>query len=101
MGVQSGRLDVTIQLSTLTLSRKVDWMLLYNSRLWLFLGKLKSKWLGPFRVIRVLTNGFVKVEGQEGPTFKVNAQRLKLHFGECQKISLIELVYLEMLYDIK
>ena len=49
-----------------------DWVLLYNSRLRLFPGKLKSKWSGPFKVTRVFTNGAIKVEGQEGPTFKVN-----------------------------
>ncbi|XP_049394725.1 uncharacterized protein LOC125859014 [Solanum stenotomum] len=72
-----------------------DWVLLYNSRLRLFLGKLKSKWSGPFRVTRVFTNGVIKVEDQEGPPFKVNGQRLKLYFGDCQEISLVEVVYLE------
>ena len=28
-----------------------DKVLLFNSRLWLFLGKLKSKWNGPFTVV--------------------------------------------------
>jgi len=46
-------------------------------------------------MIRVFTNGAIEVEGQEGPTFKVNGQHLKLYFGECQEISLIEVVYLE------
>ncbi|XP_049394762.1 uncharacterized protein LOC125859070 [Solanum stenotomum] len=72
-----------------------NWVLLYNSRLRLFPGKLKSKWSGPFRVTRVLTNGAIEVEGQEGPAFKVNGQRLKLYFGEFQEISLVEVVYLE------
>ncbi|KAK4716687.1 hypothetical protein R3W88_015025 [Solanum pinnatisectum] len=72
-----------------------DWVLLYNSRLRLFPEKLKSKWSGPFRVTRAFTNGAVEVEGQEGPAFKVNGQYLKLYFGECQEISLIEVVYLE------
>ncbi|XP_049362947.1 uncharacterized protein LOC125827670 [Solanum verrucosum] len=72
-----------------------DWVLLYNSRLRLFPGKLKSKWSVPFRVKRVITNGTIEVEGQEGPAFKVNGQCLKLYFGECHEISLIEEVYLE------
>jgi len=70
-------------------------VLLYNSRLRLFPGKLKSKWSGPFRVTRVFTYGATEVEGKGGPVFKVNGQRLKLYFGECQEISLIEVVYLE------
>ncbi|XP_049344682.1 uncharacterized protein LOC125809055 [Solanum verrucosum] len=67
-----------------------DWVLLYNSRLRLFSGKLKSKWSGPFRVTRVFTNGAIEVECTEGPAFRVNGQRLKLYFGECQGISLNE-----------
>ncbi|XP_049391333.1 uncharacterized protein LOC125855624 [Solanum stenotomum] len=71
------------------------WVLLYNSRLRLFTGKLKSKWSGPFGVTRVFTNGAIEVEGKEGHAFKVNGQRLKLYFGECQEISLIGVLYLE------
>ncbi|XP_015169125.1 uncharacterized protein [Solanum tuberosum] len=57
--------------------------------------KLKSKWSGLVRVTQVFTNGAIEVEGQEGPVFKVNVQRLKLYYGEYQEISLIEVVYLE------
>ncbi|XP_049403537.1 uncharacterized protein LOC125867151 [Solanum stenotomum] len=39
-----------------------DWVLLYNSRLRLFPGKLKTKWSGPFRVTRVFTNGAIEFE---------------------------------------
>jgi len=38
-----------------------DWVLLYNSRLLLFPGKLKSKWSRPFRVTRVFTNDAIEV----------------------------------------
>ena len=31
-----------------------DLVLLFNSRLFLFLGKLKSKWTGPFLITKVL-----------------------------------------------
>jgi len=72
-----------------------EWVLLYNSRLRLFLEKLKYKWSGPFRVTRVFTNGAIEVKDQEGPPFKVNGERLKLYFGECQEISLVEVVYLD------
>ncbi|XP_015163892.1 uncharacterized protein [Solanum tuberosum] len=57
--------------------------------------KLKSKWSGLFRVTRVFANGAIEVKGKKGPAFKVNGQRLKLYFGECHEISLIEVVYLE------
>ncbi|XP_049388097.1 uncharacterized protein LOC125852401 [Solanum stenotomum] len=72
-----------------------DFVFLYNSRLRLFAGKLKSKCPGPYKVTRVFTNGAIEIKGKEGPTFKVNGQRLKLYFGECHEISIIEVVYLE------
>ena len=36
-------------------------VLLYNSRLRLFLGKLKSRWSGPFTVIKVYPHGAVDI----------------------------------------
>ncbi|XP_049347845.1 uncharacterized protein LOC125812383 [Solanum verrucosum] len=81
-----------------------DWVLLYNSRLRLFPGKLKSKWSGPFRVTRVFTNGAIEVEVKEGPPFKVNRQSLKLYLGDCQEIALLEELYLEnatLSHDVK
>ncbi|XP_049410598.1 uncharacterized protein LOC125873788 [Solanum stenotomum] len=68
----------------------LDWA--KTSKRGLFSIKLKSKWSGPFIVTRVFTNGAIEVEGKEGLEFKVNWQRLKLYFGECQEISLIEVV---------
>ncbi|XP_074290705.1 uncharacterized protein LOC141617412 [Silene latifolia] len=48
-----------------------DLVLLFNSRFKLFLGKLKSKWSGPFTVVRVFTYGSVEVvDGDRA--FKVN-----------------------------
>jgi hypothetical protein len=53
-------------------------VLLYNSRLHLFLGKLKSRWIGPFRVCVVSTHGAIKIEDlKSGNTQKVNGQWLK------------------------
>ncbi|XP_022640513.1 uncharacterized protein LOC111242276 [Vigna radiata var. radiata] len=37
-------------------------VLLFNSRLKLFLGKLKSKWSGPFVIKHVFSNGAVELE---------------------------------------
>ena len=53
-------------------------VLLYNSRLHLFLGKLKSKWTSPFIVKIVYPYGFIEIENpKNGDVFKVNGQRLK------------------------
>jgi len=54
-------------------------VLLYNSRLHLFPGKLKSRWTGPFIIRTVFTHGAIEIEDpKNGNTFKVNGQRLKL-----------------------
>ncbi|XP_058745883.1 uncharacterized protein LOC131618732 [Vicia villosa] len=56
-------------------------VLLYNSRLKLFLGKLRSKWSGPFVVHKVFPYGAVEIKNQaNGDIFKVNGQRLKPYF---------------------
>ena len=53
-------------------------VLLYNSRLHLFPGKLKSKWTGPFRIRKVFPYGAVELESpRSGDVFKVNGQRIK------------------------
>ena len=53
-------------------------VLLYNSRLHLFPGKLKSKWAGPFVVKDVSSHGAVEVENvHTRNVFKVNGHRLK------------------------
>ncbi|KAI5323286.1 hypothetical protein L3X38_032358 [Prunus dulcis] len=50
-------------------------VLLYNSRLHLFPGKLRTKWTGPFIVKRVFLCGTVEVEDpKNGNIFKVNGQ---------------------------
>nr|XP_016459357.1 PREDICTED: uncharacterized protein LOC107782924 [Nicotiana tabacum] len=59
-----------------------DVVLLYNSRLKLFPGKLKSSWSGPFRVVQVLSSGVVEIEFEDGTNrFRVNEQRLKHYLG--------------------
>ena len=51
---------------------------MYDSRLRLFYGKLRSKWTEPFIVKHVYPHGAVDIENpQNGNIFKVNGQRLK------------------------
>ena len=54
---------------------------LFNSRLKLFPGKLKSRWSGPFTVTKVFPHGGAEVTHPEKGTFTVNIQRLKPYFG--------------------
>ncbi|XP_039046367.1 uncharacterized protein LOC120186538 [Hibiscus syriacus] len=49
--------------------------LLYNSRLKLFLGKVKSRWSGPFTVHQVDNHDAIEIKNMEDEsTFKVNVQ---------------------------
>ena len=53
-------------------------VLLYNSRLHLFPGKLRSRWVGPYIVQKVFPHGAVEIQKSENdPILKVNGQRLK------------------------
>ncbi|RYF42833.1 MAG: hypothetical protein EOO38_19340 [Cytophagaceae bacterium] len=56
-------------------------VLLYNSRLKLFPGKLKSRWSGPFEVVNVYPHGWVELANRQGERFKVTGQRVKPYFG--------------------
>ncbi|XP_075092255.1 uncharacterized protein LOC142172520 [Nicotiana tabacum] len=59
-----------------------DKVLLYNSRLRLFQGKLKSQWSGPFRVVQMFASGDVEIESEDGTNkFSVNGQMLKHYLG--------------------
>ena len=58
-----------------------EYVLLYNSRLGLFLGKLKSRWSGPFTIISVTPFEAVTLKGKSGTKFKVNCQKLKHYMG--------------------
>nr|GEW35963.1 reverse transcriptase domain-containing protein [Tanacetum cinerariifolium] len=59
-----------------------DRVLLFNSRLKIFFGKLKSRWSGPFTISHVYPYGTVELSQPDGPNFKVNGHRLKHYFGE-------------------
>ena len=57
-------------------------VLVFNSRLRLFPGKLRKRWSGPFKVIKVYPHGAVELKAKDGENFKVNGQRLKHYFSE-------------------
>ena len=53
-------------------------VLLFNSRLKLFPGKLKSRWVGPYEIVQVFPYGAIEIRNPEtGHQFTVNGQRLK------------------------
>nr|GEW70064.1 reverse transcriptase domain-containing protein [Tanacetum cinerariifolium] len=59
-----------------------DQVLLFNSRLKIFSGKLKTRWSGPFTITHVFPNGTIEISQTNRPNFKVNGHRLKHYFGE-------------------
>ncbi|KAG7578919.1 Reverse transcriptase domain [Arabidopsis thaliana x Arabidopsis arenosa] len=59
-----------------------DQVLLFNSRLKLFPGKLKSRWSGPFTIKEVLPFGTVSLFAKDGSEFRVNGQRVKKYLAD-------------------
>ncbi|GJR70961.1 reverse transcriptase domain-containing protein [Tanacetum coccineum] len=58
-----------------------DRVLLFNSRLKIFSGKLKTRWTGLFTIAQVFPYGTIELSQTDIPNFKVNGHRLKHYFG--------------------
>nr|GEU80290.1 hypothetical protein [Tanacetum cinerariifolium] len=58
-----------------------DRVLVFNSRLKIFSGKLKTRWSGPFTITKVFPYGPVELSQPDGLNFKVNGHRVKHYFG--------------------
>nr|GFB80100.1 reverse transcriptase domain-containing protein [Tanacetum cinerariifolium] len=58
-----------------------DQVLLFNSRLKIFSGKLKSRWSGPFTIFEIYPYSTAKLINPDGSNFKVNCHRLKHYHG--------------------
>lgn len=70
-------------------------VLLFNSRLKLFPGKLQSRWLGPFVITNIFPHGAVEIRSLEtDKIFKVDGHRLK-PFYDLAQLSLVEEIVLE------
>ncbi|XP_044510154.1 uncharacterized protein LOC123228765 [Mangifera indica] len=70
--------DKMISRKEFSLGQKV---LLYHSRLRLFPGKLRSRWIGPFVVTNVFPHGAVEIQSlTTSKVFKVNGHRLKMFY---------------------
>ena len=75
-----------------------DLVLLFNCRLRLFLGKLKSKWTGPYLITQLFPHGAIELENKEGVRFKVNGQRIKIYLGNAEMMK--EMIEAYHLYEI-
>ncbi|CAN6586207.1 unnamed protein product [Malus baccata var. baccata] len=70
--------DKMIRGKTFTIGQKV---LLFNSRLRLFPGKLRSKWIGPFVITNVSSYGAIQIQSlKTGHEFQVNGHCLKPYY---------------------
>nr|GFA93114.1 reverse transcriptase domain-containing protein [Tanacetum cinerariifolium] len=58
-----------------------DQVLLFNSHLKIFSGKLKTRWSGPFTITRVFPYGTIELSQPNGLNFKVNCHCVKHYFG--------------------
>src|SRR3954463_16511082 len=56
-----------------------DKVLLFNSRLKLFPGKLRPRWSGPFEITNIYPSGAIEIKGETVRPFVVNGQRLKYY----------------------
>ncbi|RDX97335.1 hypothetical protein CR513_19905, partial [Mucuna pruriens] len=91
--------DSRILRKEFSVSQKV---LLFNSKLKLIVGKLRSRWDGPFVVTNIFSYSTVEVRYEaNNNTFKVNGHQLKLYhgglnlnltMGKVEIITLMELV---------
>ncbi|GJR12314.1 reverse transcriptase domain-containing protein [Tanacetum coccineum] len=58
-----------------------DRVLLFNSHLKIFSGKLKTRWSGPFTITKVFPYRTIELSQPDGPNFKVNGHRVQHYFG--------------------
>ncbi|XP_070005418.1 uncharacterized protein [Nicotiana sylvestris] len=70
-----------------------DLVLLFNSRLRLFPGKLKSKWSGPFEVVFVTPFGALDLKNKTGEIFRVNGHRVKHYLGKIDDSHVVALLH--------
>nr|GEV33391.1 reverse transcriptase domain-containing protein [Tanacetum cinerariifolium] len=69
-----------------------DQVLLFNSRLKIFSGKIKTRWTGPFTVTQVFPYGTFELSQTDGPNFKVNGHILKHYFrGDIPPMVILDL----------
>ncbi|GJZ47630.1 putative reverse transcriptase domain-containing protein [Tanacetum coccineum] len=66
------------RIKTQTKYKKGDKVLLFNSRLRLFLRKLKSRWYGPFAVSKDMKNGAIELYDEDGNEFISSVEDLVL-----------------------
>ncbi|XP_070008853.1 uncharacterized protein [Nicotiana sylvestris] len=72
-----------------------DFDLLFNSQLRLFLGKLKSKWSGPFEVVLVTPFGALDLKNKNGEIFRVIGHIVKHYLGNFDNSHVVAMIHLK------
>ncbi|XP_070049207.1 uncharacterized protein [Nicotiana tomentosiformis] len=70
-----------------------DLVILFNSQLRMFPGKLKSKWSGPFEVVHVTPLGALVLKNKNGEIFRVNGHQVKHHLGKVDDAHVLALFH--------
>ena len=77
-------------------------VLLYDSRLKLTPGKLRSRWIGPFEITNIFSHGVVEIqEFNSNKVFKVNGHRLKPFYEGFEKHTVHEVQLDDPIYSLK
>ncbi|XP_042056207.1 uncharacterized protein LOC121800767 [Salvia splendens] len=90
--------DKNLQVKKLQVGQKV---LLFQSRLKLMPGKLKSKWIGPYTIVGLRANGAVEIQGSASNSIRilVNGYKVKV-FRDSSELCVVEEIPLRMLSTI-
>ncbi|XP_070015212.1 uncharacterized protein [Nicotiana sylvestris] len=70
-------------------------VLLFNSWLRLFPGKLKSKWSGPFEVVLVTPFGALDLKSKNSEIFRVNGHRVKHYLDKFDDNHVVTMIHLK------
>ncbi|XP_042031304.1 uncharacterized protein LOC121778086 [Salvia splendens] len=87
--------DKNLRIKELQVGQKV---LLFQSRLKLMPGKLKSKWIRPYTIVGLRANGAVEIQGSASNSihFLVNSHRVKV-FRDSSELCVVKEIPLHML----
>ena len=81
--------DKLVSRKTFVVGQRV---LLYNSKLKLMPGKLRSRWIGPFVITNVLSHGAIEIQSPDtGKVFKVNGHRLKYYYEGIEVVNPVDI----------
>ncbi|XP_074265577.1 uncharacterized protein LOC141588016 [Silene latifolia] len=74
-------------------------VLLFNTRLRLFPGKLKSRWSGPYTVTGVIKFGSIELEDSDGNRFKINGHLVKHYYGADAVVGRVEVLFFDAMAE--